>query len=100
MAVPDDVTVPPPVEIRGSAPGAPVAMPLEGTLGAVDGAAAAARPGPVRPMPTISAAARPRATPTPRNRDRLDMAGAPSVANPGDSRWRTHRTRPQAVRFL
>jgi hypothetical protein len=42
MAEPDDVTVPPPVVIGGSATGAPMATPLDARLGAADGVAATA----------------------------------------------------------
>src|SRR5450756_3230488 len=91
MAVPDDVTVSPPVVIGGSAPGAPATAPLDATLGAAEGAAAAARPGWVRPAPTSRPATRPRATPTPRNRDGVDMAGTPWSRTPEDRRVRTTR---------
>src|ERR1035437_6935400 len=91
MAEPDEVTVPPPAVLGGSAPGAPMATPLEGTLGAAEGAAAAARPGWVRPTPTSRPVTRPRATPTPRNRDGVDMAGTPWSRTPEDRRVRTTR---------
>src|SRR5450756_615856 len=94
MAVPDDVTVSPPVVIAGSAPGAPATAPLDARLGAAEGAAAAARPAWVRPTPTSRPAARLRGPPTPRNRDALDMAGYSFGREP--PRDRRVRTSPDA----
>src|SRR5665647_3845681 len=77
MAIPDDVTVLPPVVIAGRAPGAPVVAPLDGRLGTADGVVAAALPGCVSPTPTSRPAAMPRTTPTLRNRGAVDMASTP-----------------------
>jgi hypothetical protein len=79
MAGPEDTTVavfdPPDVTVVVT--GATAAPPPEATRGAAVGVVAAARPGWVRPTPTSKPTARPRAAPMPRNRDVVDMAGAP-----------------------